>query len=61
MTVSSISAAVATVFIALFLEKIPSVTGKDFKGILKLSCLTLNESKTAQGFGVINVKKLVDE
>lgn len=61
MTGSSISTAVAAGCIALFLEKMPALTGKDLKGILKLSCQTLNQSKTAQGYGVISVKNLIDE
>lgn len=61
MTGSSVSMAVAAGCIALCLEKMPDISGKDLKGILNLSCQTLNEVKTAQGSGVINMKKLIYE
>lgn len=60
MTGSSVSAAVAAGCIALFLEKSPTISVKDIKGVLKLSCQTLNEVKNAQGYGVINLKKLLE-
>lgn len=60
-TGSSISAAFASGCIALLFEKMPSISCSDLKGILKLSCQTLNESNTAQGYGVISVKKLLGE
>jgi hypothetical protein len=59
MTGSSVSAAVAAGCIALLLEKMPNISGKDLKGILKLSCQTLNESNSAQGYGIINLKELL--
>ncbi|KPU42854.1 serine protease AprX [Oxobacter pfennigii] len=61
VTGTSASAAVATGCIALYLEKSPNLTSKDLKGILKLSCQTINDMKNAQGYGVINMKKLLNE
>ncbi|HBM80856.1 MAG: S8 family serine peptidase [Clostridiales bacterium] len=58
MTGSSVSSAVAAGCIALILEKMPSITLKDLKGMLKLSCKTLNELKISQGYGVINIQNL---
>lgn len=55
---SSISCAIAAGCIALFLEKMPTVSGNDLKGILKLSCKSLNEPKTSQGFGMIDMQKI---
>ena len=60
-TGSSVSAAIVSGCIALLLEKMPNISGKDLKGVLKLSCRTLNQSSTAQGYGVINVRKLLGE
>lgn len=61
MTGTSVSTAVATGCIALLLEKMPVISCKDLKGMLKLTCQTLNEPKSAQGYGVINIKKLLNE
>lgn len=61
MTGTSAAAAVATGCIALLLEKMPDLSGKDLKGMLKLTCQTLNEPKPSQGFGVINMEKLLSE
>lgn len=60
LTGSSVSAAVVAGCIALLLEKKPTITGRDVKGMLKLSCQTLNDLKTVQGQGVINMGKLLD-
>lgn len=60
-TGTSISAAVAAGCIALLLEKIPNITLRDLRGLLKLSCQTLNEPKPSQGYGIINMKKLLSE
>lgn len=61
MTGSSVSSAVTAGCIALLLEKNPDLVCNDLKGILKLSCQTINEVKTSQGYGVINLKKLLNE
>jgi serine protease AprX len=61
MTGTSVSTAVAAGCAALVIEKIPTISGKDLKGMLKLSCQTLNEPKTSQGYGVINIAKLLNE
>jgi Subtilisin-like serine proteases len=60
MSGTSVSTAITAGCISLLLEKMPNLSGNDLKGILKLSCLTLNESNTAQGYGVINIKKLIN-
>lgn len=60
-TGSSVSAAFVSGCIALLLEKMPGISGKDLKGVLKLSCQSLNQSSTAQGYGVINLEKLLGE
>lgn len=61
MTGTSVSTAVAAGCIALLLEKMPGISGKDLKGVLKLSCQTLNEPKPLQGYGVISINKLINE
>jgi serine protease AprX len=61
MTGTSTATSVATGCIALLLEKMPNLSGKDLKGVLKLSCQTLNEPKPSQGFGVICMEKLIND
>lgn len=56
---TSVSCGVAAGCIALLLEKMPSISGKDLKGILKLSCHSLNEPKTSQGYGIINMQEMI--
>lgn len=60
MSGSSVSAAVTAGCIALIMEKTPGISGKDLKGLLKLSCRTLNEGAPSQGWGAINLKELVN-
>lgn len=57
MTGSSVSCGIAAACVALLVEKMPGISGNDMKGILKLSCTSLNELKSSQGYGVINLAK----
>jgi serine protease AprX len=61
MSGTSASAAIAAGCAAVFLEKMPGVSNSDFKGMLKLSCRSLNELKYIQGQGVIDMRKLLDK
>lgn len=58
MTGTSVSCGIAAACISLVLEKMPHISGDDLKGILKLSCRSLNEPKISQGYGAISIEKL---
>lgn len=61
MTGTSQSTAIAVGCISLIMEKMPDLSGKDLKGLLKLSCQTLNEPKASQGSGVLNMQKILSK
>lgn len=61
MSGTSMSAAVLTGCIALLLQKMPKLSFGDLQGILKLSCKTLNLPKIDQGYGNIDMQRILDE
>lgn len=59
MSGSSVSAAAVAGCIALIMERSPGISGKDLRGMLKISCRTLNEGAPSQGWGAINLNEIL--
>lgn len=57
---TSMSAPIVSGAIALLLEKYPDLSPDDVKYMLKLSCDDLNEPSNRQGWGLLNIKKLLN-
>lgn len=55
---TSIAASMTAAAAVLLCQKKPSLSPEDMKGILKRFCMSINELKTAQGAGMIDLKKL---
>lgn len=55
---TSVSASMTAAAAALLYQKKSNLSPSDIKGILKLCCTSLNEPKTAQGAGMIDIKKI---
>lgn len=55
---TSISAALTAAAAALLYQKKGNLSPADVKSILKVCCTSLNESKTTQGAGMIDIKKI---
>lgn len=57
---TSVSASLAAAAAVLLCQKRPYLTPEDMKGVLKRLCTSINELKTIQGVGVIDIKKIED-
>ncbi|MGE5632929.1 MAG: S8 family serine peptidase [Caulobacteraceae bacterium] len=55
---SSVSASHAAAAASLLYQKKGSLSPDDVKSILKACCISINELKTAQGGGIIDIKKI---
>lgn len=55
---TSVAASMAAAAAVLLCQKKPNLSPEDIKGMLKRFCISLNELKTAQGVGMIDIKKL---
>lgn len=58
---TSMSTPMVTGAIALLLEKYPNLKPDDIKYMLKLSATDLNQSHNQQGWGLLNVQKLISQ
>jgi serine protease AprX len=55
---TSISASIAAAAAALAYQKLGSLSPDDMKSVLKVCAVSINEVKSIQGAGIINIKKL---
>jgi len=55
---TSVSASLAAAAAVLLCQKKPGLSPEDMKGVLKRFCTSVNELKTAQGAGIIDIKKI---
>ncbi len=55
---TSVAASMTAAAAVLLCQKKPNLSPEDLKGILKRFCTSINELKTAQGMGVIELKKI---
>jgi serine protease AprX len=58
---TSMSTPMVSGALALLLEKYPNLTPNDVKYRLKLSATDLNQPKNQQGWGLLNIEKLIEE
>ncbi len=55
---TSVAASMAAAAAILLCQKKPGLRPEDIKGVLKKLCVSINELKTAQGAGMIDIKKI---
>jgi len=55
---TSVAAYLTAAAAVLLCQKKPSLSPEDMKGVLKRFCTSFNELKTAQGAGIIDIKKI---
>lgn len=55
---TSVAASLTAAAAVLVYQKKPGLSPDDIKGLLKKLCVSINELKTAQGAGVIDIKKI---
>lgn len=55
---TSVAACLTAAAAVLLCEKKPKLSPEDMKGVLKRFCISVNELKTAQGAGIIDMKKI---
>lgn len=55
---TSVAASMTAAAAVLLYQKKPNLSPEDLKGALKRFCTSINELKTAQGVGIIDIKKI---
>lgn len=55
---TSVAASLTAAAAVLLYQKKPALSPEDMKGMLKRFCISINELKTAQGAGMIDIKKI---
>jgi hypothetical protein len=55
---TSAAASLTAAAAVLLCQKRPNLSPEDMKGVLKRLCTSINELKTVQGVGVIDIKKI---
>lgn len=55
---TSVAASLTAAAAVILYQKRPNLSPEDMKGMLKRFCTSINEPKTAQGTGIIDIKKI---